>query len=465
MITYRIEENKKLKVFEKLYVGYRDQSSGIKLGFMTPFETNTAGTKRKSTVDYWSDKKTEPVIFDNTAVEGFIITDDIKRVYFGGGNVVWRIYDPRGFELEISSNNLFSIIQTVGVGKGGVISGKCIWARDGSENILLHEDSIEFKNTVKVGTNLDQQVASIVKTPGKRYIMRDGSEVIYVGRLYAQTVGVDPVNKYKIDGNFAGYYNGEPFYFDGVLKPVNGDQMMLYGQGEVVFNKPILCDVVINSNNRLDLYKTVSFISEVEAEPVELPSFDVLNKMRFTASYNSPFEHLYLLTQSKPKNLVFTSTLMDAPPIEIVSAVETQREILSKNYASTYSVSGACLFNGAVLGGKYYFKYGEQNFCELLWDSFTNSSKRSEIIHRIILTKFDGVQSGCSKFGINRQLTEISRMPARRYGTMVGVLSADNYEAANAVVVFSGTETRIVEFLEEFIQQVSWFKIGVGNAK
>ena len=465
MITYRIEENKKLKVYEKLYVGYRNQSSGIKLGFMTPYETNTAGAKRKSTVDYWSDKKTEPVIFDNATIEGFIITDDIKRVYFGGGNVVWRIYDPRGFELEISSNNLFSIIQTIGVGKGGVISGKCIWARDGSENILLHEDSIEFKNTVKVGTNLDQQVASIVKTPGKRYIMRDGSEVIYVGRLYAQTLGVESVDGYKIDGAFAGYYNNESFHFDGVLKPATGDQMMLFGQGDVVFNKPILCDVVITTKNRLELYKTVSFISEVDSEPVTLPSIEELNKMRVILDYNSTFKNLILLSHNKPKNPVFTSTMMDAPPETVVSVLKTQREILSTNYSSKYDTIGALSFNGCILNGNYYFKYGEQNFCELVWDSLYNSGIRADIIHRIILTKFDGVEAGCSKFGIERKLVEISRIPYHRYGTMVGVLSADNYSEANAVVVFSGSETQIVEYLEEFIQQVTWFKIGVKNAK
>jgi hypothetical protein len=172
----KTEINTKIKVFPQLYVGLKAQfhydhatkqrTQLTNLGFATPYEDNAAFRKRKATVDDWarpgSDydyvsrtstprKKIEPITVDNVPVSGFKITDEIRRVYWGGGNVVWRVEDPRGFELEMSSQNLMAIIQTVGLQAGGEIPGKCVWARDGANNVLLHESTEEFKTAFQVG--------------------------------------------------------------------------------------------------------------------------------------------------------------------------------------------------------------------------------------------------------------------------------------------------------------------------
>lgn len=171
-----VEINTKIKIFPQLYVGRKRQfeynhltkvrTQKVDLGFATPFENNAAFEKRKKTVDSWAIPSSDwdpvnrkpipvegliPLIFDNVARTGFKITDDVRRVYWGGGNVVWRVEDPLGFELEISSQNLMAIIQTVGLQPGGHIPGKCVWARDGSNNVLLHESTEEFKTAYQVG--------------------------------------------------------------------------------------------------------------------------------------------------------------------------------------------------------------------------------------------------------------------------------------------------------------------------
>jgi hypothetical protein len=172
----KAEINTKIKVFPKLYVGLKRQfiydptlkvrEETTKLGFATPLEDNAAFRKRKETVDSWATphsdwdpvtrknipaKKLDPITVDNVPVEGFKITSDVRRVYWGGGNVVWRVEDPRGYELEISSENLFAIMHAVGIQPGGLIPGKCVWARDGANNVLLHETTEEFKTAYKVG--------------------------------------------------------------------------------------------------------------------------------------------------------------------------------------------------------------------------------------------------------------------------------------------------------------------------
>ena len=127
---------------DKLYVTvqYREDSSSVDglLGFASPYTKDAAFRKRKLTQDGWAYGNTEaviineddsmhingaiklridpvalfmgncaPKIIDNVLVAGFTIAKSVRRSsgWGGSGNVVWRIADPRGFELEIKSEN------------------------------------------------------------------------------------------------------------------------------------------------------------------------------------------------------------------------------------------------------------------------------------------------------------------------------------------------------------------------
>jgi hypothetical protein len=203
----KTEINTKIKVFPQLYVGLKAQydydletkqrTQRVNLGFATPLEKNAAFEKRKRTVDYWAQpqsdydlvtRKSTPgkqipaVIVDNVPVSGFKITDDVRRIYWGGGNVVWRVEDPRGFELEMSSQNLMAIIQTVGISAGGEIPGKCVWARDGANNVLLHESTEEFKTAFQVGRTVSPLGTKLLpEHVGCRVSFKSGYAGTYLG--------------------------------------------------------------------------------------------------------------------------------------------------------------------------------------------------------------------------------------------------------------------------------------------
>ena len=189
-LTYIL--NKGMKVFSQLYVGL----SGT-LGFATPYEDNAAFRKRKATVDSWCcgsvlengryvPKPGKTEIIDNIPREGFKITDDVKRVYWGGGNIVWRVLDPYGFELEIQSANLLAIINTAGLKAGGEIPGKCLWGRDGKDNILLHESSQEYQTAILAAETIKKPktVGSNDRMVGHKYLLMDGSQGIYLGKFW-----------------------------------------------------------------------------------------------------------------------------------------------------------------------------------------------------------------------------------------------------------------------------------------
>lgn len=216
--------NKAVKVFSQLYVGvkpssdvqwdgkkYAEVTTNSPLAFATPLEKNQAGLKRQETVNTWlrerkirldevgevvEDERGHPIydvvvpdirILDNVPRAGFKITDDIKRVYWGGGNVVFRVYDPNGFELEIQSSNLMALIQVSGINEGGVIPGHCVWGRDGKNNILLHEKSAEYRNAIMGAENAKGpvQVSKTQRVIGSKYLLQDGSQCIYLGTIFA----------------------------------------------------------------------------------------------------------------------------------------------------------------------------------------------------------------------------------------------------------------------------------------
>lgn len=210
-MMFKHEQNAAIKIFSQLYVGIRaaPADGSAPLAFATPYESTAQGLKRQDTVLNWLGGEYERVIengswvwengqvktvkatrdiriLENTLRSGFRITDDVKRVYWGGGNVVFRIQDPYGFELEIESGNLMALIQTVGITAGGEIPVQCIWGRDGSKNILITEGSDEYQGSVKAAESIvkPKVLGQAQKHIGSTYRLSDGTFGQYLGKMY-----------------------------------------------------------------------------------------------------------------------------------------------------------------------------------------------------------------------------------------------------------------------------------------
>jgi hypothetical protein len=174
------------------YVGIQQQnlSSPELLGFITPYANDAAFAKRKITIDSWVDgyqnklPKGHPQrftrILKNELSEGFEISRSVRRYGWNGGNVVWRVIDPRGFELEISSANFASIINCTMI-DNGVIKGRCIWGRDGATNILLPENSEPYQEAIKRKTTL-VPIKQLVS--GMKIQLQSGIQAEYLGKFY-----------------------------------------------------------------------------------------------------------------------------------------------------------------------------------------------------------------------------------------------------------------------------------------
>jgi hypothetical protein len=305
--NYNYELNKGMKVFSQLFVGIKEEGKEKNLlGFATPYEDNAQGRKRQETVKSWCGgydyssghaKKIEAMtkIVENVPRDGFKITDDIKRVYWGGGNVVFRVADPYGYEQEIQSSNLMALIQVSGITAGGEIPGKCIWGRDGANNILLHEQSTEYKNAIMGAEKLE-----VIKTLGKdstnignEYLLKNGSTGIYLGKYWITCM--DAITDTK------GYYITNPINvsYKGITRSIDSHIIAIEEAGQY--------DLVMIDDKAIQVYKKAPLVRELkkgECTPRKCESLSQkIELMNFAG--NSDRGQIALVTKDKPKGMHF----------------------------------------------------------------------------------------------------------------------------------------------------------------
>lgn len=163
------------------------------LGFPVPDGTDAAAKKRKDTAlrwagDYGGDNK-NVIAFKNEPMDGFTFSRSVRRYgYFGSGNVVWRVVHPLGFEFEISSDNMAQFILGQGIVDGKIL-GKCLLARDGARNALVHESCPDYKHTL---SNTAIKYAKAATIAGAKVLIGDtvllqskdtNTPVRYVGKV------------------------------------------------------------------------------------------------------------------------------------------------------------------------------------------------------------------------------------------------------------------------------------------
>lgn len=181
----------------KHYVGMVVRNgSKIPLGFITPWGEDKAAQKRMATVDSWCNagrKDSLPTtVIENTPMLGFKMSGDIRRGMQGGQDK-WRIVDPRGFELEITSENLSMLLADTTLEKGEILD-QCVWAREGGQNLLLTTVSEEYIEAVKM-TEIAASSASWKDVKlGYNITLQNGIKGRYLGRMHTVQ------EKYRDDG-------------------------------------------------------------------------------------------------------------------------------------------------------------------------------------------------------------------------------------------------------------------------
>ena len=132
-----------------------------------------------------SDPEIAPVEYDNVPVEGFVLN---KKV--GGYKSDWnirqakaRVFDPRGFEFEISFENLLFILQETNSIKGKGLEGEFIFSWDGKDLVLLPAGCSDYQKSV-VFTDLQKEKVSTKElVPGGIYETKRQEKLVYLGKF------------------------------------------------------------------------------------------------------------------------------------------------------------------------------------------------------------------------------------------------------------------------------------------
>ena len=132
------------------------------------------------------DKSIAPIEFENIPIEGFVLNKKAGG-YSSGWNhrsTYCRVYDPRGFEFEITIPNLLYILENTNSIKGKGLEGKFIYGWDGKDLVLVPEQSVEYKEMVEFTNLRDLKVKKKDLKVGYNYICSDTVIRTYMGEYY-----------------------------------------------------------------------------------------------------------------------------------------------------------------------------------------------------------------------------------------------------------------------------------------
>jgi hypothetical protein len=173
-------------VAPKIKVGFQNRSDTFtgQLAYIIYYDLKGKLRKEKSW-DSWRDHKIDPKEFDNVPTEGFTINKDIKRYsgeWFSSTRTMIRVHDPRGFEFEVTTENLIGILMHTDCLRRGLV-GEFVYAWCGTDLVLLPTNSEEYQNAVKYTAGLGKKVSAKSLVPGVSYKTKREGNVIYIGRM------------------------------------------------------------------------------------------------------------------------------------------------------------------------------------------------------------------------------------------------------------------------------------------
>ena len=177
--------NERLNIPETLKVGFNNRSDTYsgKLAYVTYINKKGEIAKEAS----WNgriDKGIDIETYENKPIEGFVLN---KRA--GGYKSGWnfrqtkcRVYDPRGFEVEISVENLLYILQECTSSKGKGLEGEFVYAWSGPELILLPVCSEDYKASTEFMERRENITLKGLKV-GAAYKGSAVDYLIYIGKM------------------------------------------------------------------------------------------------------------------------------------------------------------------------------------------------------------------------------------------------------------------------------------------
>lgn len=177
--------NTTLNIPEKINVGFQERKGTYtgRLAYIIYYD-NKGVLRKERSWDGWRDKNIPNEEFDNVPTDGFVLNKKVGdyNSRYGGRSAWIRIYDPRGFEFEISVNNLIFILEECSSIKGKGLEGEFIYAWDRSDLVLLPVHSHEYKMSSEFTALQTKKVGRKDMEEGCLYKTKDNETLMYLGK-------------------------------------------------------------------------------------------------------------------------------------------------------------------------------------------------------------------------------------------------------------------------------------------
>ena len=179
----------KLIIPKKVKVGFQERKDTYtgKLGFIIYYDPK-GKLRQERSWNSWRDKSIEALEIENEPTTGFVLNKKVGDYSSRwGGRRAWiRVHDPRGFEFEISVENLLFILEYTSAIHGKGLEGEFVLAWGGYHNqskvILLPTNCPDYLESVSYASLQTKKVTKADMVEGATYLTKDNDEVIYLGR-------------------------------------------------------------------------------------------------------------------------------------------------------------------------------------------------------------------------------------------------------------------------------------------
>lgn len=169
---------------KQITVGYQQRNDTYTKKLAYVIYTDNKGVLRKEkSWQSWRKEELGRDDFKNEAIEGFVLNKNV-----GGHKSGWdvrqaycRVYDPRGFEFEITIPNLLYILENANSIKGKGLEGKFIYGWDGTDLVLIPEYAPEFQDMQDFTDIQGLNIGKKDLVEGWKYLTKENKVVTYLG--------------------------------------------------------------------------------------------------------------------------------------------------------------------------------------------------------------------------------------------------------------------------------------------
>ena len=173
---------------KQINVGYQERSNTYtgKLAYIIYYDEK--GKLRKETSwNSWRKQDLGNDIFDNDPTSGFVLNKKAGDYSTGWNHrqAYVRVHDPRGFEFEISIQNLLYILENATSTKGKGLEGDFIYGWDGTELVLIPCEAPDYKELEELNAlrHAGKKIGTKDMKLGATYLTKKNEEYIYLGRF------------------------------------------------------------------------------------------------------------------------------------------------------------------------------------------------------------------------------------------------------------------------------------------